>query len=114
MSAEPATEAKNGVTLLRLGVGKEVIDLPEGATLADLLRLAMVSADGHEVYVDGRPLEECLVLKPGTIVSLVPRAGRAASEFDWRGVVGAFHGNPEFEAMMEQVQAEREAEKDRS
>jgi hypothetical protein len=119
MSAKPATKEKGGVTLLRMGIGKEEFALPEGSTLGDLLRAARVDAATQTLFIDGKPLEESLVLRPGTIVSAVPRvvsalpqAKEAAPREGWSDVIGAFANNPEFDAMMEVVNAEREAEKE--
>jgi hypothetical protein len=113
MSTESVTAPGNRVTLLRMGVGKEEVVLPEGATLADLVRLAHVRVEHQEIFIDGRTLLECLALQPNMIVSVVPRRSNAGNMGDWRGAIGDFKDDPEFEAMMRQVMAEREAEKER-
>jgi hypothetical protein len=117
MSAEPVPKpkatanAKTGVTLLRIGVGKERYDLPEGATLADLLRLAQAESDHLEVLIDGRPLAECLVLQPDTIVSVAPKPRDTAPRGDWRRNAGMFRDNPAFEEMTAEIEAKRKAGK---
>jgi hypothetical protein len=113
MSVKPLTVKRGGVTLIRIGTGKQEFDLPEGATLADLLRVSGVEPETQSIFIDGKPLAEALVLPPGTIVSAIPRTKDAPPTPDWSGVIGAFHDNPEFEEMMRAVNAEREAEKER-
>jgi len=110
MSAEPATVPKSRVTLLRMGVGKEEIELPEGATLADLVRLAGVRTDAQEIFIDGRTLLECLTLPPGAIVSVVPKPGNAAGAGDWRGAVGISRGDPLFEESVKAGRAYRDSQ----
>ena len=70
MSATPATTTTKGVTLLRLGQGKEEVELPEGSTLADLLQNIGADPKGLEILVDGKPIEACVVLQTGMIVSI--------------------------------------------
>jgi hypothetical protein len=107
-----AAETRNRVTLLRMGVGKQVFDLPSGATLADLLRHVSADLTRAEVFVDGKPLAECLVLEPGTIVSIVPAARPGSLSPGWPDVMGDFHGNPAFDELMNIVQDNRDAERD--
>jgi hypothetical protein len=117
MSAEPVPKtrtkanSKIGVTLLRTGIGRERFDLPEGATLGDLLRLAQAEADHLEILIDGRPLAECLVLQPDTIVSVTPKPTGTAPRGDWRRNAGMFKDNPAFEEMMAEIEARRRAGK---
>lgn len=110
MSAEPATTPKNRVTLLRLGVGKEEIALHKGATLADLFRLLGVKTDNQEIFIDGRPLLECLTLHPDAIVSVVPKVRNAAGVGDWRGAIGISRDDPLFEESVKAGRAYREAQ----
>jgi sulfur carrier protein ThiS len=114
MSTKPAAAETEGVVLLRLGVGKQEFVLPEGATLADLLREAGVNPDDREIMIDGRRLAEILVLQPGMIVTVLARAGATSRPPPWRDTIGMFHDDPVFEEMMRLVQAEREAEKEMS
>ena len=111
MSAIPATTSKQGVTLLRLGQGKEEVESPEGSTLADLLQNIGADPNGLEILVDGKPIEACLVLQTGMIVSLGNRPNQVATNGAWVDGIGDFHDDPVFDAMMEQVNAEREREK---
>jgi sulfur carrier protein ThiS len=114
MSARPATTEKTEVTLIRQGVGREEYTLPEGATLADLLRKAQAQKEGQVIYIDGKPLEEQIILRPGMIITTVTMKGKAARDEPWRESIGMFHGDPEFRELVEAVEAAREAEKDRS
>jgi hypothetical protein len=111
MSANPATANRNGVILLRLGVGKSEYDLPAGSTLADLLRAAGVEADGQEVLVDGRKLEEAVVLRPGMIVTLSPRPSGPVTRDSWRETFGMFRDDPTWPEFIERVEARRDAER---
>src|SRR3954468_7274969 len=77
MSAKPATVEKNGVTLVRLGVGKQVFALPEGATLADLLRTAQARTEIQAIYNDGKPIEEHPPVQDGMVVTIVPKIKNA-------------------------------------
>jgi hypothetical protein len=113
MGANPATANRNGVILLRLGVGKSEYDLPAGSTLADLLRTAGIEADGQEVLSDVRKLEEAVVLRPGMIVTLAPKTKPASPARSWRDSLGMFRDDPAFRELVEAVEASREAEKDR-
>lgn len=107
MGAKTTEAAKGGVILIRLGVGREEYALPEGATLADLLRAAGVARDGHEVLIDGRPLEEAVALRPGMIVTLAPSSGKAW----WKGV-GTMPDDEAFRRMVEAGRAIREADRE--
>jgi hypothetical protein len=120
MATRPASKSKakgsvtagstNDVVLLRVGEGRQEHRLPEGATLADLLRAAGAGAGAREMYVDGKPLEESVVPRPGPIVAVVPGPNAGAAMGDWSGVAGAFADSAEFDTMMALVNAEREAE----
>jgi sulfur carrier protein ThiS len=115
MSGKPAAPEKTGVTLLRMGVGKQEFNLPEGATLADLLSAAGVNPEEQAIFVDGKPLEDVIVLRRGMIISAAPKQQKSATtRKQWRDVMGDFHDDPAFDAMMQLVNEEREAEKERS
>jgi sulfur carrier protein ThiS len=114
MSTKPAAAETEGIVLLRLGVGKQGFALPEGATLADLLREAGVHTDDQVIMIDGRRLEEILVLHPGMIVTVMPRPEETSRQESWRDTIGMFRDDPVFDEMMRMVQAERDAEKETS
>jgi hypothetical protein len=114
MSAKPSTAERNGVTLIRTGVEREDFPLPEGATLGDLLRAAKVDPENQKILIDGKPMEDVLVLQPGTTITIVPRPKKESSPGSWREGIGMFQGDPVFLEMMEAVERSREAEKDRS
>jgi sulfur carrier protein ThiS len=115
-NAKPKQGKKNGVTLtvIRQGIGRQDYALPEGATLADLLREAQTETEHEIIQIDGKSLEEHLVLKTGMIVTIVPMPGNAAADERWRETIGMFHGNESFRELVEAVEASREAEKERS
>jgi hypothetical protein len=114
MGAKPQARTDQRVTLLRPGAGKQVFDLPPGATLADLLREAKTQAEGQEIVVDGKPLAECVTLEPGMIVTIVPRPRNASDEDAWRQGIGMFRDDPGFEEMMRRVEIERKRDRDDS
>jgi hypothetical protein len=114
MATEPTTTEGTRVVLLRPGVGRQDFVLTPGSTLADLIREAKAEAEQQEIMVDGRPLEESLILQPGMIVSLAPRPKNAGLSEAWRETIGMFRGNAAFRELAESVEASREAEKDRS
>jgi hypothetical protein len=112
MGTEPAAAEIEGVVLLRMGVGRQEFVLPEGATLADLLREAEVDADDQEIMIDGRSLEEIFVLQPGTIVTVMPRPKETSRRRSWRDTIGMFRGDPVFAEIVEAGRAIREAERE--
>ncbi len=68
----------------------------------------------NAIFIDGKPIAACLQLRPGMIISVVPRTPTERSEDSKQNALGAFKDDPEFDAMIQRVNAEREAEKDRS
>ncbi len=97
MSAIPATTTIKGVTLLRLGQGKEEVELPEGSTLADLLQNIGADTKGLEILVDGKPIEACLVLQTGMIVSIGMKIAGEKTRKTWNDTVGMFRDELFFE-----------------
>jgi hypothetical protein len=109
-----ATRKNNDVTLVRLGVGSQSYSLPAGASVADLLRAAGASSRDQEVYVDGKKIEDLLMLKPGAIVTVVPRPKIVASSGSWRDTVGMVTDDAAFQAIIDAGRAIREADEDAS
>ncbi len=112
MSAKPVTAEKNGVTLIRDGVGREEHTLPEGATLADLLREAQAAETPHVTTINGRSIEEFLVLQPGMIVTITPVISGPITKDSWRETVGMFKDDPHFQEMVDAGRAIREADRE--
>jgi hypothetical protein len=110
IATSPAV-VESQVTLLHFGEGVQRFDLQPGATLADLLRESGADPAGKQVMIDGRPIEEAVILRPGMIVSLSPMPAPAPDPEPWRSTVGMFKDDPGFEQMMEDVMAARAAEK---
>lgn len=107
----PRTEGIH-VVLLRLGVGMDEVALPPGATLADLLAFTEADIAGQDVFVDGRPLADAVVLKSGAVVTIVPRASNAVPTSSWRDTIGMFRDDPNFEAAAEAGRAYRESQRE--
>lgn len=99
------------VTLLRPNIGQETFELPEGATLADLLREAGVAFGSPNVLIDGRPIEDAMVLKQGVSITILPERLRMPAKGSWRNTVGMFADDPTFEEMVAEGRAIREADR---
>ena len=69
-----------------LGVvgGPQTVTLPEGATLADLLRQVGAEARSLNFLIDGRYIEEALVLKSGMTITILPESLQGPAKKDWR------------------------------
>src|SRR5438270_6533327 len=112
MSIQQVDRKVTKVTLLRPGVGTQLVILPEGSTLADFLREAGAGTSHSMVLVDSKRLEELVIPKAGTVITLVPAPKNAASSESWRELMGDFHDDPAFEEMMQAVEGARDAEKE--
>jgi hypothetical protein len=99
------------VTLVRPDTGPLTFTIPAGATLADLLRHAGVGVRGPNIMIDGRPMEETVVLKSGMEVTFLPSPPEATSKRSWRDTVGMFADDPDFQAMVEAGRGIREADR---
>ena len=112
MGTETKTTETVGVVLMRPGVGREKYELAEGSTVADLLHTAHAPLENQEVFIGDRSLAESVVLQAGMVIRIVPRVRNSAESshemMDKPGVREAFA------EMMQAVNEEREAEKDRS
>jgi hypothetical protein len=114
VSTKPATIEKTEVTLIRQGIGREEYTLPKGASLADLLKEAQAQQEAQLIYIDGKPLEEQFILRPGMIITIVTTKAKASPDERWLESIGMMHGDPVFLEVCEAVEKSREAEKDRS
>lgn len=108
----PKRSPKLGVTVLRIGVGKEEYDLPDGSTLADLLLKAGVKSEAQGIMIDGRPITELVALRGGMIISVMPNSNGAPRSEPWLETIGMFHDNPAFDEMMGEVEANRNLERE--
>jgi sulfur carrier protein ThiS len=105
--AKPCTE----VTLLGTAGGAQTITLPEGATLADLLRQVGAGARSLNFEIDGRYIEESLVLRTGMTITILPESLQGQAKKDWRKTVGMFADDPTFEEAVAAGRAYREADR---
>ncbi len=112
MSTASTLEKCTEVTLLRSEGGSQIITLPEVATLGDLLRAAGIVSLSPNMLIDGRRLEETVILSPGTIITIGPEQARAPSHRDWRDSVGTVQDTPAFRAMIAEGRAIREADQE--
>jgi hypothetical protein len=108
-----ASTAKEGteVTLLKPDLGSRTFTLPEGATLADLLREAGGRVQAKSILIDGRPLEDFVVLTTGMSITVVPEPLPGPGNRTWRDTVGWFADDPTFEEMVAAGRAYREADR---
>ena len=107
-------EIPKSVVLLRWGDEARELDPPAGTTLADLLREGGAIPSECEVRINGRPIEEALLLRPGMVITVSRRDDLQSGAVPrWWGSIGMFQDDPAFDAMMDDVMAEKAAEKAR-
>jgi len=111
MATASTTKQCTEVVLLRPGVDPETFTLPESATLGDLLREAGAAARSPNILIDGRPIEEAMILKTGSTIMILPEPDPAPPTKDWRRTVGMFADDPDFEEMVQAGRAIREADR---
>jgi hypothetical protein len=99
------------VRLLRTGQDLRTYTLPEGATLADLMREADTTYRSSNLLVDGRYLESAIVLKSGMLITIMPEPAGTPGIRSWRDTVGMFADDPDFEEMVEAGRSIREADR---
>ena len=80
MSSATTAKQYTEVTLLRPEEGPQTFTLPEGATLADLLREAGADVRSPNMLIDGRPIEEVRALEVRHDDRDRPRAASGALE----------------------------------
>jgi len=112
MSTVSTSERCTEVTLSLADGGSRTLTLPEGATLADLLREAGTAIPSPNILIDGRPIEEVLVVKSGMMITILPEPPQARPKKDWRSTVGTVQDTPAFRAMIEEGRALREADRE--
>jgi sulfur carrier protein ThiS len=111
MSATTIAKPCTGVTLLGAGGGAQTITVPDGATLADLLRQAGVADRSPYLLIDGRFIEEALVLRSGMTITIMPEPSQARPGKDWRRTVGMRTDDLTFEEADAAGRAYREADR---
>jgi hypothetical protein len=80
----------NVVRLVRPGVGVQKYHLPNGATLADLLRRSGATVTNQAVYLDGALAEETVPPRDGAVVMIVPLPRNAPVDEPWRATIPTF------------------------
>jgi hypothetical protein len=85
--------------------------LPEGATLADLLREAGAAICSPKLLIDGRPIEEAMTLGHGMTIAIVPEPPETPRKRSWLDTVGMFADDPDFEEAVAEGRAIREADR---
>jgi hypothetical protein len=97
------------VRLVRPGVGTQKHDLPEGATLADLLRRSGATTADQVIYVDGVISRETSPLRDGAVVMIVPRPKTAAGVEPWRATLPSFQDEDLFQEYREALKEYRQS-----
>lgn len=98
------------VTLYRTGADLQVFTMPEGASLADLLRAAGVPPRDSSLLINGRSIESILTLESGMTITILPEPPGLHIR-SWRDTVGMFADNPFFEEAVAEGRAIREADR---
>lgn len=100
------------VKLIRPDEGPQTVTLPEGSTLADLIRDVGAGNRGTIVQIDGRPIEESTILQPGMTVTVDVEEASEPSNGSWRATVGRF-SHPDFlREVIAEGRAIREADRE--
>jgi sulfur carrier protein ThiS len=110
MSVPSTLKREAEVTLLRPDLGSQTFNLPEGATLADLLREAGGEIQAKNVLIDGRPVEEFVILNSGMAITVIPEP-LGQRKRSWLDTVGMFADDPDFEEAVAAGRAYREADR---
>jgi hypothetical protein len=110
MSTASTANGVMEVRLLRPDQGSETFTLPEGATLADLLREAGGGIQAGNILIDGRPLEEVLILNSAMAITVVPEPPPSPAKGARQATPGRFVHAPTFEERVATARANREAE----
>jgi hypothetical protein len=110
MSVPSTLKREAEVTLLRPDLGSQTFNLPEGATLADLLREAGGEIQAKNVLIDGRPLEELVILNSGMAITVIPEP-LGQRKRSWLDTVGMFADDPDFAEAVAAGRAYREADR---
>jgi hypothetical protein len=95
MATVSAAKRSIDVTLIRPDADPRTFTLPEGATLADLLRAAGAASRGPSLLIDGRPIEDVTILDSGMTITIEAEDGARRSNGSWQSTVGMF-SHPEF------------------
>ncbi len=111
MSSVTTAKQYTEVTLFRPDEGPQSFTLPEGATLGDLFRAAGAAVRSPNVFVDGRPIEDSVIMKTGMMITIIPEPSQGPPERDWRSTVGMFQDTPAFRSMIAEGRAIREADR---
>ena len=99
MATVSAEKGTIEVRLLRTGQDLQTYTLPEGATLADLMREANTTYRSSNLLIDGRYLESAIVLKSGMLISIMPEPPGSPGIRSWRDTVGMFADDPDFDSV---------------
>ncbi len=95
------------VRLVRPGVGAQKYDLPEGATLAELLRRAGATTTNQAIYVDGGVAGGTARLHDGAIVMIVPQPRIGEVDAPWRSTIPSFRDDALFQQYTEILKSPR-------
>jgi hypothetical protein len=107
MSEGTTATAEIQVILGRPGLGTQAYHLPEGATLADLLRQSGATTCNQDIFVNGIIAEETVPLPDRAVVFIIPQRGNAADIEPWRATIPAFRDEALFQEYAEILRERR-------
>ncbi len=107
MSEPQTATAEIMVHLVRPDDGTRSYQLPEGGTLADLLRRAEIATTDEAIFVDGLPIAEAWPLHDGAVVTILPRPRNRAGEEPWHAALPAFRDEDLYREYVEVLKTRR-------
>jgi sulfur carrier protein ThiS len=96
------------VKIVQPGLGVQEYSLPEGATLAELLRRHGATTANQIVSVDGLIVEEKVPLHDGAVAVIVPQSRNAAGDEPWRATVPSFRDEALFRQYTDLLESGRQ------
>jgi sulfur carrier protein ThiS len=66
-------EVKMKVTLITFGGGRELVEVPDGATVGDVLEAAGASSEGYKIQRNGVTTSPSATVEDGDILTVTPK-----------------------------------------
>ncbi len=96
------------VKIVQPGLGVQEYSLPEGATLAELLRRHGATTANQIVYVNGLIVEEKVLLHDGAVAVIVPQSRKIAGDEPWRATIPSFRDEALFRQYTDLLESGRQ------
>jgi sulfur carrier protein ThiS len=116
MSEPQTSTAEILVHVVRSGVATQEIHLPEGSTVADLLKASGITTTSS-IAIDGVPIEEAVQLVEGAVITIAPPAQEIGKDGFWGPPITAFQNDQlcrEYWEALEAGRLDRVSEEDPS